>query len=88
MSSVSSSFTEEIIPGDIVAVQHAYSGRREGLVIGSHIDYAGRQIVEVQLEHSGEVYNAWFPTVTRVKRTVSYSPNVLKQRTVQRTIYW
>ncbi|KAK0447745.1 hypothetical protein EV421DRAFT_1787881 [Armillaria borealis] len=52
------STSEEIIPGDIVAVQHAYSGRREGLVIGSHLDYAGRQIVEVQLD-GGEVYQAW-----------------------------
>jgi hypothetical protein len=29
-------------PGDIVAVQHGNYGRREGLVIGSHIDYAVR----------------------------------------------
>ena len=30
-------------PGDIVAVSHQ-SGRREGLVVGSHIDYAVRPI--------------------------------------------
>ena len=30
-------------PGDIVAVQHAH-GRREGLVVGSHIDYAVRTV--------------------------------------------
>ncbi|KAK1229264.1 hypothetical protein PQX77_007686 [Marasmius sp. AFHP31] len=47
--------SEEIIPGDIVAVNHGYGGRREGLVVGSHMDYAGRQIIEVQLD--GEVFN-------------------------------
>ena len=26
-------------PGDIVAVNHGYAGRREGLVVGSHIDH-------------------------------------------------
>jgi len=86
MSSYASS--EDIIPGDIVSVTHGVQGRRDGLVVGSHIDYAGRQIVEVQLEHSGEIYNAWYPTVTRVKRTISYAPSIHKQRTIQRTIYW
>ncbi|KAK0491557.1 hypothetical protein IW261DRAFT_1438320 [Armillaria novae-zelandiae] len=82
------SSSDEIIPGDIVAVQHAYSGRREGLVIGSHVDYAGRQIVEVQLD-GGEMYQAWYPTVTRVKRTISYSrPSYVKPRTIERRIYW
>ncbi|KAI0758077.1 hypothetical protein C8Q74DRAFT_1319934 [Fomes fomentarius] len=81
-----SSYTEEIIPGDIVAVQHS-SGRKEGLVVGSHLDYAGRQIVEVQLE-PGEIYHAWYPTVTRVRRTVSYLPTPQRKRTIERTIYW
>lgn len=27
-------------PGDIVAIKHGIYGRKEGLVIGSHIDYA------------------------------------------------
>ena len=27
-------------PGDIVAVNHGAYGRKEGLVVGSHIDYA------------------------------------------------
>jgi len=77
-----------IIPGDIVAVNHGVNGRREGLVIGSHWDYAGRQIVEVQLE-PGEIYNAWYPTVTRVRRTISH-PRISgpKQRTIERRIYW
>lgn len=79
--------SEEIIPGDIVAVQHGQYGKTEGLVVGSHYDYAGRQIVEVQLE-PGNVYHAWYPTVTRVKRTISYSNPVPKHRTLQRTIYW
>ncbi|TFK43935.1 hypothetical protein BDQ12DRAFT_596047, partial [Crucibulum laeve] len=74
-------------PGDIVAVRHGIKGRQEGLVVGSHWDYAGRQIIEVQLE--GEVWHAWYPTVTRVKRTVSYSrPAVDRRRTVERRIYW
>ncbi|TFY83112.1 hypothetical protein EWM64_g899 [Hericium alpestre] len=76
--------SDEIIPGDIVAVNHGAYGRKEGLVIGSHIDYAGRQIVEVQFE-PGNVYQAWYPTVTRVKRTVYTRP---KQHTVERHIYW
>jgi len=80
--------SDEITPGDIVAVQNGFSGRREGLVIGSYIDHAGRQIVEVQLD-PGEVYHAWYPTVTRVKRTVSYArPSLHKQRTIERRVYW
>ncbi|KAF9266142.1 hypothetical protein L218DRAFT_956521 [Marasmius fiardii PR-910] len=82
--------SDDIIPGDIVAVNHGMGGRREGLVVGSHVDYAGRQIIEVQLD--GDVYHAWYPTVTRVKRTVSYSrpslPRVPHQRTIERRIYW
>ncbi|KAI0775874.1 hypothetical protein BD413DRAFT_610595 [Trametes elegans] len=92
---MSSYGSDDILPGDVVAVQHAISGRREGLVVGSHIDYAGRQIVEVQLD-PGEVYHAWYPTVTRVRRTVSYNsrpPAVpliapAHKRTVERHIYW
>ncbi|RPD66802.1 hypothetical protein L226DRAFT_565587 [Lentinus tigrinus ALCF2SS1-7] len=81
-----SSYSDEIVPGDIVAVQHA-TGKREGLVVGSHVDYAGRQIVEVQLE-PGEIYHAWYPSVTRVRRTVSYLPAPQRKRTIERTIYW
>ncbi|KAF9463072.1 hypothetical protein BDZ94DRAFT_1260000 [Collybia nuda] len=82
-----SSYEEDITPGDIVAVRHGMKGRQEGLVIGSHIDHHGRQIIEVQLEN--EVYKAWYPTVTRVRRTISYSrPSAHKQRTVERRIYW
>ncbi|KAF9448962.1 hypothetical protein P691DRAFT_589644 [Macrolepiota fuliginosa MF-IS2] len=78
---------EEIQAGDIVAVRHGTRGRQEGLVIGSHVDYSGRQIIEVQLE--GEVYNAWYPTVTRVKRVVSYHrPTPRARTTVERRIYW
>ncbi|KAJ7622712.1 hypothetical protein B0H17DRAFT_202463 [Mycena rosella] len=83
-----STAVEEISPGDIVSVSHGAYGRREGLVVGAHIDYQGRQILEVQIE-AGEVYNAWYPTVTRVRRTVSYArPSVGRQRTVERRIYW
>jgi hypothetical protein len=31
-------------PGDIVALQHGQYGRTEGLVVGSHVDYAVRPI--------------------------------------------
>ncbi|KIJ69904.1 hypothetical protein HYDPIDRAFT_171856 [Hydnomerulius pinastri MD-312] len=78
----------DITPGDIVAVNHDRYGRKEGLVVGSFTDFAGRQILEVQLE-ANEIYQAYYPTVTRVRRTVSYSrPAVAKQRTVERRIYW
>ncbi|KAH8982430.1 hypothetical protein EDB86DRAFT_3074207 [Lactarius hatsudake] len=76
--------SEDITPGDIVTVNHGAYGRREGLVIGSHIDYAGRQIVEVQFE-PGDVYHAWYPSVTRVKRTIYTRP---KPRTIERHVYW
>ncbi|KAF8506063.1 hypothetical protein F5888DRAFT_499238 [Russula emetica] len=75
--------SDDIVPGDIVTVNHGL-GRREGLVIGSHIDYAGRQIVEVQFE-PGDIYHAWYPSVTRVKRTIYTRP---KPRTVERHVYW
>ncbi|KAF5322120.1 hypothetical protein D9619_000226 [Psilocybe cf. subviscida] len=76
-----------IVPGDIVAVRHGVKGRQEGLVIGSHIDYAGRQIIEVQLD--GELYNAFYPTVTRVRRTISYTrPAIDRRRTIERRVYW
>ncbi|OAX43274.1 hypothetical protein K503DRAFT_796496 [Rhizopogon vinicolor AM-OR11-026] len=53
--------TSEIIAGDIVAVNHDRYGRQEGLVVGSRVDFAGRQILEVQLEASNEIYQAWYP---------------------------
>ncbi|KAJ3478470.1 hypothetical protein NLI96_g9735 [Meripilus lineatus] len=86
-SRMSTVYADDIIPGDIVSVNHGTYGRREGLVVGSHTDYAGRQILEVQME-PGDIYHAWYPTVHRVRRTVSYQPALPKARTVQRTIYW
>ncbi len=50
----------------------------------------GRQIVEVQLE-PGDIYHAWYPTVTRVRRTTYYPPAIAappKVRTVERRVYW
>lgn len=39
-------------PGDIVAIRHGIYGRKEGLVIGSHIDYAVRaQIIIMVVNH-------------------------------------
>ncbi|KAK2465902.1 hypothetical protein APHAL10511_001543 [Amanita phalloides] len=81
-------FDDEIQTGDVVAVTNGL-GRVEGLVIGSHVDYLDRQIIQVQLER--EVYHAWRPTVTRVKRTVrtTMSPvSPLRTRTIERKIYW
>ncbi|THG93653.1 hypothetical protein EW145_g8318 [Phellinidium pouzarii] len=77
---------DDIVLGDIVAVNHGMYGRKEGLVVGSTIDYAGRQVVEIQFE-PGEVYKTWYPNVRRVRRTVSYS-NPVKHRAIERTIYW
>ncbi|KAJ7919489.1 hypothetical protein B0H13DRAFT_245385 [Mycena leptocephala] len=85
---MSTTAVEEISPGDVVAVSHGAYGRREGLVVGAHVDYAGRQILEVQMD-AGDIYNAWYPTVTRVRRTVSYArPSVGRARTIERRVYW
>jgi len=93
MSLTDSSTEEYIVPGDIVAVRHGIKGRQEGLVIGSHFDYAGRQIIEVQLD--GELFHALLPTVTRVKRVqvVAYRDrhNAFSRpqaRTIERRVYW
>ncbi|KAF8806178.1 hypothetical protein BYT27DRAFT_7191493 [Phlegmacium glaucopus] len=78
---------EYITPGDIVAVRHGTKGRQEGLVVGSHFDYAGRQIIEVQLD--SELFHAWYPTVTRVRRTIAYGrPALDRRRTIERRVYW
>ena len=90
ITTTTTQLTGDITPGDIVSVNHERYGRREGLVVGQYTDYAGRQIVEVQLE-ANEVYQAWYPTVTRVRRTVSYTrPQISRprERTVERRIYW
>ncbi|KAI9508143.1 hypothetical protein F5148DRAFT_1284400 [Russula earlei] len=76
--------SDDITPGDIVTVNNGVYGRREGLVIGSYYDYLGRQIVEVQFE-PGDVYRAWYPSVTRVKRTI-YTRS--KPQTIERHVYW
>ncbi|KAH0588115.1 hypothetical protein H2248_006836 [Termitomyces sp. 'cryptogamus'] len=82
---------DEIVPGDIVAVRHGLKGRQEGLVIGAHVDYMGRQVIEVQLD-STEVYQVYHPYVTRLRRTISYSRPSLsaphKVRTVERRVLW
>ncbi|RXW23108.1 hypothetical protein EST38_g2735 [Candolleomyces aberdarensis] len=81
---------EYIAAGDVVAVRHGAKGNVEGLVVGSHVDYAGRQVIEVQLDGLPEVYHAWYPTVTRVRRTVYTRPTYLPARTktIERRIYW
>ncbi|KAG6809577.1 hypothetical protein H0H92_015698 [Tricholoma furcatifolium] len=80
---------DEIVPGDIVAVRHGSKGRQEGLVIGSHIDLHGRQVIEVQLEN--EVYRVLHPQLTRIRRTISYRPSLTspnKVRTIERRVLW
>ncbi|KAN0128583.1 hypothetical protein V8E53_013628 [Lactarius tabidus] len=76
--------SDDIVPGDVVSVNYGNHGRREGLVIGSHTDHLGRHVVEVQLDH-GEIYQTWYPSVTRVKRTIYTRP---RPRTVERSVYW
>ncbi|KAH9927082.1 uncharacterized protein BXZ73DRAFT_102678 [Epithele typhae] len=90
---MSSYASDDIVPGDIVAVSHS-GGRKEGLVVGSHIDYAGRQIVEVQME-PGEIYHAWYvpapalalpfaaPTLTTPRASHRYPTVTRVRRTVQ-----
>ncbi|KAH7098804.1 hypothetical protein BKA62DRAFT_354775 [Auriculariales sp. MPI-PUGE-AT-0066] len=77
--------SESIVAGDIVAV-NTPNGKREGLVLSSHVDWNGRHIVEVQLDQ-GALYKAWSPTVTRVYRTVYTNPSDGTQRTVERRVY-
>ncbi|KAH8834370.1 hypothetical protein DL96DRAFT_1580342 [Flagelloscypha sp. PMI_526] len=79
----------DIQPGDIVAVRHGAAGKKEGLVVGSHIDYAGRTVLEIQLDE-GTYYNAWYPSVTKVRRTISYHRPSLAapRRTIERRVIW
>jgi len=76
----------DLLAGDIVAVNLPTVGHREGRVIGQHIDYAGRLIVQVQFE-PGNYYNAWAPAVTRVRRTTYISPAPHTQQVIERTYY-
>ncbi|EJD36941.1 hypothetical protein AURDEDRAFT_188227 [Auricularia subglabra TFB-10046 SS5] len=77
----------DVAAGDIVSVTTP-SGKREGLVVGSHVDFNGRHILEIQFE-PGAFYNAWYPTVTRVRRTTYTVPSYAgAQRTIERRVYW
>lgn len=120
-------------PGDVVAVSHGAYGRREGLVVGAHIDYAVRFpplfaftcsdvaaihrvvrsskcswnmarcitrgtscLISPPIYLTSSVFSSdgltlapRYPSVTRVRRTVSYArPSMGKQRTIERRIYW
>ncbi|QRV72811.1 hypothetical protein RhiJN_00825 [Ceratobasidium sp. AG-Ba] len=76
----------DIIPGDIVAVNVQHT-RREGLVVGHHYDALGRHIVEVQIDGYPDYYHAWYPQVTRIRRsTVVHAPQ--RYRQVERHVYW
>ncbi|KIJ57177.1 hypothetical protein M422DRAFT_23275 [Sphaerobolus stellatus SS14] len=78
--------SELIIPGDYVVVSRY--GSREGLVIGSHYDSLGRHILEVEFEPRN-VYHAYYPTVTRVRRTTTYYTTIPERRNiVERRVYW
>jgi len=77
-----------IIPGDEVAVSVGPFGyQKEGTVIGQHIDHAGRLILKVQFE-PGYYHNAWYPTVTRIRRTKTIFHQPQTQKTVERHIYY
>ncbi|KZS91262.1 hypothetical protein SISNIDRAFT_456871 [Sistotremastrum niveocremeum HHB9708] len=80
--------SDNILPGDVVAVNVQHLGRREGVVVGSHYDVSGRHIVEIQFDH-GDYYHEWYPLVTRVKRTTYYRtlPGH-RTRYVERDVYW
>jgi len=76
---------EYITPGDVVAVRHGFKGRQEGLVIASYLDYAGRQVIKVQLDVDGELVDAWRHAVTRVR----YTSGLNNRRTIERrVVYW
>lgn len=62
--------SDEFVPGDVVSVNIPNDGQREGLVIGTSIDTAGRQIVQIQFEGRPRYYNYWYPEVKRVRRSV------------------
>ena len=79
--------TTDIIPGDVVAVNVEHS-RREGLVVGHHYDALGRHIVEVQLDGYPGYYHAWYPQVTRVRRTTTYQHQPVRYRNVERHVMW
>ncbi|KIO15542.1 hypothetical protein M407DRAFT_34865 [Tulasnella calospora MUT 4182] len=49
----------DFLPGDVVAVNTPTHGQREGLVVGTHLDNVGRQIVEIQFDRPGDYYYAW-----------------------------
>lgn len=44
-------------------------------------------MLEIQFE-PGALYNAWYPTVTRVRRTTYTVPTYGTQRTIERRVYW
>ncbi|KAF8317820.1 uncharacterized protein EI90DRAFT_3133577 [Cantharellus anzutake] len=79
----------DVLTGDIVSVNLPTVGHREGRVIGQHIDYAGRLIVQVQFE-PGNYYNAWWDAFTTASHLSS--PDILTVRAptvtrVRRTTY-
>ncbi|KAF8324599.1 uncharacterized protein EI90DRAFT_3129774 [Cantharellus anzutake] len=67
----------DVLTGDIVSVNLPTVGHREGRVIGQHIDYAGRLIVQVQFE-PGNYYNAWWDAFTTASHLSS--PDILTVR--------
>jgi len=96
MSTTTITYADDIMIGDFIAVRHGLNGRTEGIVIDSTYDYAGRQVIAVRLDSTGEVFTPTQGHVTRVKRvgllrspTLSLSNNGGHiRRTVQRHVYW
>ncbi|KAG8956592.1 hypothetical protein FRC04_000070 [Tulasnella sp. 424] len=86
----------DFLPGDVVAVNTPTHGKREGLVVGTHFDNVGRQIVEIQFDRPGDYYHAWHPLVTRVRRYTQgslpyghwHAPHHHDRRTIERHVHY
>ncbi|KAF8300139.1 hypothetical protein DL93DRAFT_2173458 [Clavulina sp. PMI_390] len=77
-----------IIPGDEVSVPVSPFGyQKEGTVIGQYVDHLGRLILKVQFEPNN-YYNAWYPTVTRIRRTRTVIHPIHTQKTIEKHVYY
>jgi len=82
--------SEEITPGDIVAVKSNFGERQEALVIGSSYDYAGRQVLQLRMDgHAGYRIQTLDPSNSViVRRTISYMHPVEKRHRIERVVFW
>jgi len=82
----------DVVPGDIVAVNvpTGQTVRKEGLVVGTHYDHTGRQILEIQFDR-GEYIHAPRSHVQKVRRTTYYNYAALPavtRRYIERYVDW